>query len=131
MKPAKRPRPSFPLISEEMKAWSAALRAEATGWPQVSTRSFFGFTALYRQDSMFALLPRTRGMDSPDTLAFRFDALTTAIRLRLTNDHRVGSADLQKARWFTFKLSSGADLHDALGWLEQAYEATAKNKKSK
>ncbi len=114
-----------------MKAWSAALADELSDWPQISVRAFFGFSALYRNDKLFALLPRTRGMDSPNALAFRFDALTAAARLRLENDRRVGSADLQKARWFTFELSSDADLHDALRCLEEAYEAAAKHKKSK
>jgi len=58
MKRKKSPkRPNLPAISEEMKAWSAALAAEVGGWPQLSARSFFGFTALYRKDKMFAALP--------------------------------------------------------------------------
>ena len=36
-----------PAISEEMKAWSAALVTETADWPYISQRSFFGFTALY------------------------------------------------------------------------------------
>lgn len=131
MRKSKSSRPDLPRISEEMKAWSAALADELSDWPQISVRAFFGFSALYRNDKLFALLPRTRGMDSPNALAFRFDALTAAARLRLENDRRVGSADLQKARWFTFELSSDADLHDALRCLEEAYEAAAKHKKSK
>ena len=34
-------RPRIPAVTEEMKAWSAALGAEVTSWPQVSTRVFF------------------------------------------------------------------------------------------
>jgi hypothetical protein len=37
----------------------------------------------------------------------------------------------QKTRWFRFKLSSDADLHDALGWLTSAHEAAGKGKKGK
>jgi hypothetical protein len=36
-----------------------------------------------------------------------------------------------KARWFTFELSSDADLHSALEWLGIAYEVAGKKKKSK
>ena len=113
-----------------MKAWSAALAREVGGWPQVTTRPFFGCAALYRKDRMFALLPRTRGMETPDTLAFRLDSPTSRIRARLQKDPRIGSAQIQEARWFSFAPSSGADLHDALGWLAMAYEVTGKVKKS-
>ncbi|GEM_PF-4958250 len=35
-----------PLISEEIKARSAALADEIAGWPHVSLRALFDFTAL-------------------------------------------------------------------------------------
>ena len=114
-----------------MKAWSAALAAEVSGWPQVATRSFFGFTALYRKGKMFALLPRTRGMETSNALAFRLDAPATAVRARLAKDSRIRSAEIEKARWFSFELSSDVDLHDALDWLGKAHEAAGKNKKSR
>ncbi|MGA1987400.1 MAG: hypothetical protein ABSG72_14125 [Candidatus Sulfotelmatobacter sp.] len=110
-----------------MKAWSAALGAEVGGWPKVSARIFFGFTAIYRKDTMFAVLPRTRGMDTPNALAFRIDAPSGRIRTLLEKDARVGAAEIKKARWFSFELSSDADLHDALDWLAMAYEAAGKN----
>jgi hypothetical protein len=71
MKPEKRRRPALPPVSEEVKAWSAALAAEVDGWPQLSARSFFGFTALYRKDKMFAALPRTRAMGTSNSLVFK------------------------------------------------------------
>ena len=126
------PRPSLPSISEEMKAWSSALADEVGGWPQASTRSFFGFTALYRGEKMFAALPRTRGIEGTNSLAFKLEAPTSTVSARLQKDSRIRlwSAQTQKARWFTFELSSDTDLHDALDWLGRAYEA-AKNKKSR
>jgi len=114
-----------------MKAWSAALAAEVNEWPRVATRSFFGFTALYRKDNMFAVLPRTRGMESPNALAFRIDEPSSTVRARLEKDARIRTAEIQKARWFSFELSSDADLHDALDWLAKAHEAAGKNKKSR
>lgn len=114
-----------------MKAWSAALAAEVSGWPQVATRSFFGFTALYRKGKMFAVLPRTRGMETANGLAFRIDAPAAAVHARLAEDPRIRSAELQKARWFSFELSSDVDLHDALDWLGKAYEVAGKNKKAR
>jgi hypothetical protein len=123
-------RPKLPKVSEEMKAWSAAIGTELAGWPQASTCSFFGFTALYRRDRIFALLPRTRGMATRNSLAFKLDPVTPTVRAHLGEDPRVASTQMGKARWFTFKLSSDADLHTALGWLGAAYEAAGKNKKS-
>jgi len=131
VKPAKRQRPSLPAVSEEMKAWSAALEGEVAGWREVSTRSFFGFTAFYRKDKIFVLLPRTRGMQTANSLAFKLEAPSAAVRSRLETDSRIGSMRMQKARWFTFELSSDGDLHDALDWLAKAHEAAGKNKKSR
>jgi len=114
-----------------MKAWCAALADEASGWPQVVPRSFFGFTALYRKDRMFAVLPRTRGMETANALAFRFDSPARPVRARLEKDPRVGAARIKQARWFSFALTSSADLHDALDWVGQAYDAAAKRKKAR
>jgi hypothetical protein len=119
--------PKLPKISEQMKAWSAALAAEVNDWPQVSSRSFFGFTAFYRKDKIFALLPRTRGMETPNSLAFRFDTRTASVRGRLQSDARIRSAEIQKARWFSFELSSDSDLHDALEWLSLAARKSGKS----
>ncbi len=93
-------------------------------------RSFFGFTAFYRRDRIFALLPRTRGMETANSLAFKLDPPTAAVRARLEEDPHIGSKQMGKARWFTFELSSDSDLHGALEWLGMAYEAAGKNKKS-
>jgi len=119
-------RPKLPAVSEQMKAWSAALAAEIEGWPQVTGRSFFGFTALHRQDRIFALLPRSRGMETANSLAFKFVSLPPRLLRRLQQDRRIASTEMQKARWFTFELTSDADLHDALDWLGRAYDAAGK-----
>jgi TfoX/Sxy family transcriptional regulator of competence genes len=129
MKPAKRPRLAMPAVSEQMKAWSAALAEELTGWPQVETRTFFGFTALYRGEKIFALVPRSRAMGTPNTLAFKFESLTPRLRTRLERDRRVGTTEMRASRWQTFELSSNSDLHDALDWLGLAYDAAGKAKK--
>jgi hypothetical protein len=122
-------RPKLPKASEEMKAWSAALAAEVAGWPQVTARAFFGFTALYRRQRVFALLPRTRAMRTATSLAFKLGSPRSGTLTQLKQDPRVGSTDMQKARWFTFEITTSGDLRDALDWLGQAYEAAAKTKK--
>jgi len=131
VKPTKRQRPKLQAISEQMKAWCAALAAETADWPQIRTRSFFGFTGLYREETMFAVLPRTRGMETANSLAFRIDTPTAKVRVRLEKDPRIGSAKIKKARWFTFDLASDGDLHDVLNWLGQAYEAAGKIRQSR
>jgi hypothetical protein len=131
MKPAKPPKQ--PLISEEMKAWSTALAAETADWPNLSQRSFFGFTALYRGDHIFAMLPRSRNIDTANKIAFRIDAPSTVLQKRISSDERIIPFEVSKkknpARWFTFLLSADADLHDALEWLSTSYQATARRKK--
>jgi hypothetical protein len=123
-------RPKLPKISEEMKAWCAALAAEVMDWPQVTTRIFFGFTALYRHDRIFAALPRTRAMETPNSLAFKLESATARLRTALECDPRIGTTTMQAARWFIFELSTDADLHDALEWLGRAYEAAGKRRKN-
>ncbi|MBZ5572432.1 MAG: hypothetical protein LAO09_11215 [Acidobacteriia bacterium] len=119
---ATRPRPRLPKVSEQMKAWAAALTSDLETWPQVTTRPMFGFTAWYRKGTIFAVLPKTRGMETPNSLAFKLPDASSRLRARLQRDARIGSTEMQKARWFTFELSTDADLHDALEWLGQAYE---------
>jgi hypothetical protein len=122
-------RPNLPPVSEQMKAWSAALASEISGWPQVASRAFFGLTALYRKDKIFAVLPRSRGMGTANSFGFKFEAAPASLLDRLDKDSRVGSTRMQKARWFTFELSSDADLHGGLEWLSRAYQAAGKTKK--
>jgi len=112
-----------------MKAWSAALAAEIADWPNVNTRSFFGFTALYRRDKLFGLLPRTRAMETANSLVFKLEAPARQLLARLRSDSRVGSAVMKKARWFTFEMATDADLRDALDWLGRGYDAAGKRKK--
>jgi len=123
-------RPKLPVVSEQMKAWSAALASEICGWPQVTSKAFFGLTALYRKDKIFAVLPRTRGMETANSFGFKFETVPPRLRGRLEKDPRIGSTRMQKARWFTLELSSDADLKGALEWLSRAYEAAGKTKKS-
>jgi hypothetical protein len=93
----------------------------------VRALSFFGFTALYRKDKMFGALPRTRSMETANSLAFRIDSPARALRARLDKTTRPWSVQSDKARWFVFEIHSDGDLHDAIDWLGKAYTA-ARNK---
>ena len=130
MKP-QRSAPKLAKASDQMKVWSSALAAEAMDWPKVEARSFFGFTALYRDEKIFAALPRTRAIWTPNSLGFNIEFPSKRVAKRLQSDHRVGSTRMQKAKWFLFELSEDSDLHDALDWLGTAYEAAGKRSKPK
>jgi hypothetical protein len=123
--------PPLPKASEQMKAWSSALEAEVADWPHASTRSFFGFTAVYRKDKIFAALPRTRAWGTANSLAFKLPTANAGLQSRLEKDSRVGYTLMGKTRWFTFELSSDADLHAALDWIGEAYAAASKKKSRK
>jgi hypothetical protein len=109
-------------VSDQMKAWSSALAAELRDWPQLTQKSFFGFTALYRGKTMFGALPRTRSFQG-NSVAFRFDHANRAILAGIEKDPRIAAFDKDKKRWFLFELSSDADLHGALNYLAAAFEA--------
>lgn len=123
-------RQPFPPISDQMQAWSSALAADFQDWPQVTQKSFFGFTALYRGKTMFGALPRTRSFQG-NSVAFRFDHANRAILDRIEKDPRIAAFDKDKKRWFLFELSSDADLHEALDYLTAAFKAARIPKKIK
>lgn len=118
-------------VSEQIKAWSAALEAETHDWPRITHKSFFGFTALYRGTKIFGLLPRSRGIFKSNAVAFRFHDISRAASARLEKDSRIAAFDKNKMRWFSFELSRDADLHDALDYLGLAYEAAKTRKRTR
>jgi hypothetical protein len=126
-----RQREQLAPLSEQMKAWTAALAAEVSDWPQVTLKSFFGFTALYRGKTMFGLLPRTGSIFKGNAVAFRINGATRHLQSVMEQDPRVSAFDKDKARWFTFELSRDTDLHDALAYSGRAFEAARNSKKKK
>jgi hypothetical protein len=126
-----RQREQLSPVSEQMKAWSTALAAELSEWPQVTLKSFFGFTALYRGKTMFGLLPRTRSIFKGNAVAFRINSGSGNLRSRMDKDPRIAAFDKDKARWFTFELSGDCDLHHALEYLGKAFEAARSIHKKK
>ena len=117
---AMRERPKMPPISEEMKQWSAMLKTEVSGWPQISTKPMFGMMGLYRGKRIFGGLPVTRGFDTPNSVIFRFDPMPEDLEQRALKDSRIAPGK----RWFSSNVGSTEDLRDALWWLNQAYEKT-------
>jgi hypothetical protein len=119
----KRARPKLPPISEEMKQWSALLAGELHRWPKVSARPMFGFQCFYRGKKIFAALPATRGINTPNSLMFRIKPMPPELQERAKKEPRM---DLEGrtpgAKWHLFELSSEGDLRDALWWLNEAYK---------
>jgi TfoX/Sxy family transcriptional regulator of competence genes len=124
-------REEIPVVSEQMKAWSTALSAELSEWPEVTLKSFFGFTALYRGKSMFGLLPRTRSIFKGNAVAFRINAASGNLQSRMDKDPRIAAFDKNKARWFTFELCRDRDLHEALEYIAKAFEQAGIRRKKK
>lgn len=118
-------------VSDQMKAWSSALAGELAQWPSLTQKSFFGFTALYRGKTIFGLLPRTRGISQGNAVAFRMVGGQRSLRSALENDPRIAAFDKDKARWFSFALTSDVDLHEALEHLGRAYEAARTRQETK
>ncbi len=120
--PTMRERPKMPPVSEEMKQWSAMLKTELIGWPQVTSRPMFGMSGMYRRKKIFAALPVTRGFDASSSIIFRFDPMPADLNQRAMKEPRITPG----TRWFSFEIQSTEDLRDALWWLNQAYEAAKK-----
>src|SRR5215510_11187691 len=129
---AKTARPKLVPISEEMKQWSAMLELELSGWPAVSSRPMFGFLSFYRKGVIFAAVPQTRGVGTPNSFMFRFASMPPDLLDKAEKTGQIRLDDRSPgAKWYIFELTSERDLRDALWWLNQAYEAAGKSGKRK
>ena len=91
--------------------------AEALQWKNTTARPMFGMTALYRGDTIFAALPKTRAIGTAYSIAFKLPrgGEIAESEMRVIKD-RPG------AKWLTFELGSGQEISDALTWLKRAYD---------
>ncbi|HEV8524643.1 MAG TPA: hypothetical protein VGQ71_09100 [Terriglobales bacterium] len=111
-------RPKLHKVSEEVKEWAAMLACEVATWPDVHSKPMFGLMSFYRNDKIFAALPRTRALTSPHSIIFKFHAENAA-----TRKARQQLQDYPAGRWLSFELRSANDLTAALRWLDLAYRA--------
>ena len=121
-----RGRPKLPHVSEEMKRLAELLEAEILSWPNVTSRPMFGLNGIYRGANIFAVLPRTRAMDIPDSIAFRLLKRPRHITAELHNDKRI-VVSTPEAKWISFVMESDSEIHGALNWLALAYRQAAKS----
>lgn len=114
-------------IAEEMKQWSATLGEELHRWPQVTSRPMFGLLGFYRKGKIFAGLPVTRAIGTPNSIIFKIKAMPSDMVKRAAADPRVNSETKRPgAKWTIFELRSEEDIRDALWWLSRAYQRATK-----
>jgi hypothetical protein len=120
-------RATFPPISQDMKEWSAMLQSELYTWLGITTKSMFGFLSFYRNGTIFAALPQTRGFSSSSSFILKFNPIPSGLLKRAQSDPRMDTnTRLPGKGWFSFELHSTNDLRDALFWLNHAYESARK-----
>ena len=120
------PKPKLLRASEEGKRFASLLENEVLAWPGANSRPMFGLTGLYHHKKIFAVLPRTRTMDTPNSIAFRLLKRSGKITERMKKDERV-IIPTPEAKWISFIVESETDIHDALQWLAHAYDEAVKN----
>jgi hypothetical protein len=130
-KKAPKSRPQFLKITEEMRQWAALIAGEVAEWPDVTLRPMFGMTAFYRKATMFAAVPATRSLGSPNTVIFKILEPRPELKSMIESDARVGISIGAKQKWYSFELSSPKDLRDALNWFSEAYEKVGPKLKAK
>ena len=116
-----RARPKMVRASEEMKRWAALLAEELSSWPRVSERPMFGFRSFYRGNQIFAAVPRTRAIGSPNSVIFRMPNPTERMKRRMQHDARIRGPRMG-AKWIELELASADDINAALEWFGHAYE---------
>ena len=88
----------MPPISEEMKRWSAMLGEELKQWPKVKSRPMFGMRGFYRESKIFAALPVTRGVKTPNSFIFRIIPMPPELLRRAEKERAVDRIELDPGR---------------------------------
>jgi hypothetical protein len=95
--------------SDEMRHVCALIDGEIAQWPEVTVRPMFGFRAYYRRGVIFALLPETRALETPTSIAYKLPA--------------------EGAKWISWETNGPESVRAALALLDRAYTAAEKRKK--
>jgi hypothetical protein len=129
--PRERTRPIFREPSETARAWAEGLRRELEQWPGVRVTRGFGMVLIYRGDAIFAALPGTRMLHAENAIMLKFQQEKPALAKRIAADARFIPGTLESSRkpgsegrkWRFFLLREDSDVHDAIEWLAEAYQA--------
>jgi len=115
--------PTFYAVDEEMKHRASLLEAELSAWPGVKTKPMFGMVGFFRRNSIFAAVPRTRTLRSPQSIILKFDPVPAALTEKIKAEPRIADRAPGPGKgWHAFAIVSTEDIKDALWWLNQAYE---------
>ena len=120
--------PRFHKLSPEMERWSAMLAEELVEWPGVTTKPMFGFTGFYRGKTIFAALPKSRALGSPNSVIFKLPP-SSKWRDEALKDPRIQPGNMDTHKWFPFEIGSESDLRDALIWFERAFQSAKSPRK--
>jgi hypothetical protein len=119
--------PKFYSVDEEMKRRASLVERELAGWPNVTTKPMFGMISLFRNGAIFAAVPRTKTLRSPQSIILKFDPMPDGLAEKRKAEPRLTrDAPGPGAGWHAFELATDADIKDALWWLNQAYELAKK-----
>ena len=119
--------PKFFAVDEAMKHLASLLEGELRGWPGVTTKPMFGMVSFFCKGAIFAAVPRTRTLRSPQSIILKFDPMPSLLAGKMAEEPRLSrDAPGPGAGWHAFDLSSESDIRDALRWLNQAYELAGK-----
>jgi hypothetical protein len=127
-----RERPKLVKVTEQMKAWSAALGAELYAWNEVTAKRMFGMTMYFRKGIIFAALPLTRSFESPTSVAFKLYKKTPETLRALESDPLIlRSAGNDAPKWIVLEMRDERDLASALKWFGVAYRGCLSRNNSK
>jgi hypothetical protein len=120
--------PRFHKLSLEMQRWAAMLTEELEQWPGVSKKPMFGFTSFYRGKTIFAAVPKTKALGSPNSVIFKLPE-RSKWRGEAAKDGRIPSESMETHKWLQFEIGKESDLRDALVWFERAFESAKSPRK--
>jgi len=84
----------------------------------------FGMTAIYRGKTIFGLLPKTRCLQSVDSVWIKFAKLTPGIQKKIASQSRVlPPSKPGGAQWHALSEITPGDYRFVIEWLAVAYEA--------
>ena len=114
--------PRFHKLGPEMQRWSAMLAEELIQWPGVTTKPMFGLISFYRVQTIFAAVPKSRALGSPNAVIFKLPK-GSKWREEALKDSRIQPGNMVTHTWFPFEIGSESDLRDALLWFERAFQS--------
>src|SRR5437763_9311715 len=84
----------FHKRSPEMQRWAAMLAEELEQWPGVTTKPMFGLTGFYRGKTIFAAVPKTRCLNTPNSVIFKLPK-DSKWRVEVAKDSRIQQESME------------------------------------